>query len=85
MSTSGGTLLNTNSDLRVASSQLTQTTPKLVSGGAVTFSFLYTAPATEGSQTIYAAGLSCDNTGDEANDLWNKTSFAITRYKYDTG
>jgi hypothetical protein len=78
MSTSGGTLLNAGSDLRVASSQLTHTTAKLASGGKVTFSFLYTAPATEGSQTIYAAGLSCDNTGDEANDFWNKTSFAIT-------
>jgi hypothetical protein len=54
ISASGGALLNANSELKVSNSELTQTAAKLVSGGALTFSFLYTAPATEGSQTLSA-------------------------------
>ena len=78
ISTSGGTLLNANSDLQVISGELTQTTPKLVSGGAVAFSFLYTAPATLGNQTLSATGLSVNNTGGKGGDSWNKNTFTIT-------
>jgi hypothetical protein len=74
ISKSGGTLLNASSDLRVLNSELTQTSPKLSSGGAVTFSFLYTSPATEGNQTLYAVGLSANNTGNENGDSWNKAA-----------
>ena len=68
---STGTLAIITSDLRSASSELTQTTPKMASGGKVTFQFTYTAPATLGAQTIYATGLSANHTGDESGDLYN--------------
>jgi hypothetical protein len=71
ISATGGTLLNANSDLQVMSSELTQNSPKLVSSGSVVFSFLYTAPAATGNQTIRAVGLSVNNNGGTSGDAWN--------------
>jgi hypothetical protein len=55
----------------VISGELTHTAPKLSASSAVTFSFLYTAPATTGNQTISAVGLSDNNTGGTSGDAWN--------------
>ena len=71
ISATGGTLLNANSDLQVISGELTHVSPKSVSSGAVTFSFLYTAPATTGNQTIRAVGLSANNNSGSSGDAWN--------------
>lgn len=71
ISVTGGTLLNANTDLQVISSELTHTGPKAALSGSVVFSFLYTAPATTGDQTIHAVGLSTNNNGSSSGDLWN--------------
>jgi hypothetical protein len=71
ISATGGTLLNANSDLTVMSSELTQNSPKTPTSGSVVFSFLYTAPAATGNQTLRAVGLSVNNTGGTGGDAWN--------------
>ena len=71
ISATGGTLINANSDLTVMSSELTQGSPKAPTSSSVIFSFLYTAPATTGNQTLRAVGLSVNNTGGTGGDSWN--------------
>jgi hypothetical protein len=45
----------------------------------VTFSFLYTAPAATGNQTIHAVGISVNNTGGTSGDAWNNApNFTIS-------
>jgi len=68
---SSGALAIVTSDLQLSGSELTHTAPKLASSGAVTFQFKYTAPATLGTQTLYATGLSADNNTKSSNDLYN--------------
>ena len=68
---SAGTLAIVTSDLQLSSSELTHTSPKLAASGAVTFQFKYTAPASLGTQTIYATGLSANNTGGSSGDQYN--------------
>ncbi|MFA4924427.1 MAG: choice-of-anchor V domain-containing protein, partial [Ignavibacteriaceae bacterium] len=58
-------------DLRLASSELTHQSPKTSSNGKVVFSFTYTAPAAEGSITLYANGNSVNHDGTNSNDQWN--------------
>ena len=67
---SSGTLATNDSQLKLASSELTHSSTK-AGTGSVTWSFKYTAPATAGSVTIYASGSS-------AKASINKTTFAIT-------
>ncbi|MGE5352120.1 MAG: choice-of-anchor V domain-containing protein [Acidobacteriota bacterium] len=55
---SNGTLLNSDSNLKVMNGELTQTSAKAFSGGKYTFNFKYTAPSTPGTQTLYANGVS---------------------------
>ena len=68
---SSGTLAIVTSDLKLSSSELTQTAPKLASSGSVTFQFKYTAPAAVGSAIIYATGLSANNANGSSGDLYN--------------
>ena len=62
---STGTLAPQGSDLRLDQSdgELTHVTPKAPSGNAVTFTFLYTAPATTGTTILYANGNSVNFNG----------------------
>jgi hypothetical protein len=71
IASSSGTLANSGSDLKVSGGELTHTAPKSAASGSVTFQFLYTSPATEGNQTLYAVGLSANNTGGTGGDQWN--------------
>ena len=71
IASSAGTLLNSGTDLKISSGELTHTAPKLPVSSSVTFQFLYTSPATEGNQTLYAIGLSVNNTGGTSGDAWN--------------
>jgi len=67
-----GALASGNSDLQLMSGELTHTHPKPFQSDTVSWDFLYQAPASEGMDTIFAAGLSTNNnlTPDHA-DLWN--------------
>jgi hypothetical protein len=76
---STGTLATVNSDLQVMSGELTQNSPKAPTSGSVTFQFSYTAPATSGNQTLYATGISVNNTGGTSGDSWNyATNFTVS-------
>jgi len=55
---STGTLANSDSFLKVSGSELTQPSKQTTSTGSYVFNFKYTAPATEGMQTLYATGCS---------------------------
>jgi hypothetical protein len=71
---SSGTLAPQGSDLRLDQSdgELTHVAPKAPSGSVVTFSFLYTAPASTGAVTLYANGNSVNFNGvNDAGDMWN--------------
>lgn len=60
---SSGTLSPVSSYLKSLSGELTHSTSASYSGGSVSFSFTYKAPATPGAQTIYATG--------SAKKYWN--------------
>jgi hypothetical protein len=71
---STGTLAPQGSDLRLDQSdgELTHSTPKVPSDNAVTFSFLYTAPMSTGTISLYANGNSVNFNGtNDSGDLWN--------------
>ncbi|MDR3626815.1 MAG: T9SS type A sorting domain-containing protein [Ignavibacteriaceae bacterium] len=71
---SSGTLAPQGSDLRLDQSdgELTHVAPKAPSGSAVTFTFLYTAPTSTGTITLYANGNSVNFNGvNDAGDMWN--------------
>ncbi|MFA6978269.1 MAG: choice-of-anchor V domain-containing protein [Ignavibacteriaceae bacterium] len=55
---SGGALVNIDADLKVKSSELTQPSKKVFSGGKYVFKFKLTAPATTGKVTLYATACS---------------------------
>lgn len=55
---SNGTLVNSDANLKVKSSELTQPSKKIYSGGQYVFKFKLTAPATTGKVTLYATACS---------------------------
>lgn len=63
--------LTPGAGLRLASSELTHQEPIIPSSGKVVFTFTYTAPATEGTVTLYANGNSVNLDGTNGNDQWN--------------
>lgn len=72
IATSAGTLANTDANLKVIGTELTQPSAKSFSSGSYVFTFKYTAPATTGAQTIYATGCS-------SKPQWNfATNFTVT-------
>jgi len=64
------------SGLQKINGELTHISPKAPSGGVVTFQFTYTAPAQEGTYTLYAAGNSVNGNGNNGGDEWN---FAVDK------
>ena len=73
-----GSLANVNSDLQIISGELTHVAPKLPSSGSVTFQFNYTAPASQGFDTLYANGNSVNFNGFNDGDQWNyANNFAV--------
>jgi len=67
----------TLSGLIKLSGELTHRTPKLPSGGNVSFQFLYTAPQTAGRDTFYAVGNSVNFDNSSAGDQWNHAANKI--------
>lgn len=60
-----------DSDLQKIGAELTHTSPKSPSGGAVTFSFQVTAPSQAGTAEIAATGNSVNLSGSNSGDAWN--------------
>ncbi|MDP3147968.1 MAG: choice-of-anchor V domain-containing protein [Ignavibacteria bacterium] len=58
IATSGGTLKTSDGNLKVLSSELTQPSKKVFSGGQYVFKLKLTAPATTGKVTLYATACS---------------------------
>ncbi len=67
-----------NDGLRKVGRELTQSFARAMSGGSVVFSFKYTAPATPGTDNIYAAANAVNGNGGTSGDQWNITSLPIT-------
>ncbi|QQS36268.1 MAG: T9SS type A sorting domain-containing protein [Ignavibacteriales bacterium] len=73
-----GSLANINSDLQIIGDELTHVSPKSPSGGSVTFQFQYTAPGTQGFDTLFANGNSVNFNGFNDGDQWNfADNFAV--------
>jgi len=68
---SGGTLNLTAGTLQKIGDELTHIAPLVFEASSVSFDFSYTAPATEGAETLYANGNSVNNTGGTSGDQWN--------------
>ncbi|MFZ2656785.1 MAG: PKD domain-containing protein, partial [Victivallales bacterium] len=76
VSTTAGTLAaGTGSKLSAA--EVIQSNSKNMTGGAVSWQFNWTAPAS-GTATLYASGLSTNNNGGTSGDMTAKTSRVIT-------
>lgn len=66
-----GTISPASSDLQLQNGELTHVLPKQSSNGVVIFNFTYTAPSSQGEQTIYANGNSVNFNGQNTGDQWN--------------
>ena len=82
---SDGNLLPIAGDLRKASGELTHVSPKSSSGGQVSFQFTFTAPATSGTQTLFANGNSVNFNGSNNGDQWNFAANKIINVVQPTG
>jgi len=72
IATSSGSLAPVSgSGLVLEGDELKHSSPKSPSGGAVTFSFDYTAPNSVGTQTLYATANSVNFNGNSSGDEWN--------------
>jgi hypothetical protein len=71
---SAGTLASDGGDLQLIGDELTHTSPKAPSAGAVTFQFQYTAPSNTGNQILYANGNSVNFNSSPDGDNWNFAS-----------
>lgn len=61
----------------VVQGEITHTSPARLSGGEYTFSFDWTAPAEEGTYTIFAVGNAVNGDGRSSGDDWNLTQASI--------
>ncbi|HEY3450790.1 MAG TPA: choice-of-anchor V domain-containing protein [Myxococcales bacterium] len=74
---STGTLATADALTRLASGEITQSSPKAFSGGSASWTFQWTAPATAGAATLYAAGLSSNGSGTSGDGVGSAT-LAVT-------
>lgn len=82
---SNGNLLPVSGDLRQEANELTHVSPKTPVAGQVTFQFTYTAPATVGSQTLFANGNSVNFNGTNSGDQWNFAANKVINVVQPTG
>ena len=79
IASSTGTLAIVTSDLKASSGELVHKSAKIASSGSVTFQFKFTPSSTIGNQTLYATGISCNNTGGTGGDQWNFAANKIVK------
>ena len=77
VSASGGTLA-AGSNTRLSSSEITHSSRTAMTAGTTTFEMSWTAPATEGTYTLFGAGNAVNSNGNNSGDAWNTTSTTIT-------
>jgi len=78
VSTTCGSLA-AGADTRLSSSEITHSTPAVLSSGSYTFDFTWTAPSTEGDCTLRGAGNAVNRNGASTGDSWNfATSLVLT-------
>ncbi|GDX79643.1 hypothetical protein LBMAG42_14540 [Deltaproteobacteria bacterium] len=63
VSADAGALGTTDAGAQVSSGEVTHTTPRAFVGDVATFSFEWTAPATEGTYTLFGCGVAADGDG----------------------
>lgn len=63
---------------QLSANEITHTGTEAMAGGAFTFSFSWTAPASPGTCTLYGAGNAVDGNRGDSGDAWNTTSIQIT-------
>lgn len=73
-----GLLIGGRDDTQIVNDELTHTSPKAFSGDAVVFDFSWTAPNANESFTMYAAGISANDSGTPLDDGLGTTSLDIT-------
>lgn len=79
VSTTAGTLGVIDIGTQLLSGEITHDNPRAAAtDGSVTFTFQWTAPATPGSATLYAAGNSVDLSGSSGGDRAGTTSKIVT-------
>lgn len=72
-----GQLIADDIETQVLQDQITHTGPKVFDQGQVSFSFEWVPPIQPSQETIYAAGISADNSGNNAGDAMNQHAHAI--------
>lgn len=73
-----GQLAAQGTDTYVNASQITHRSPKPFNEGSATFGFNWTAPTEPGSVTLYAAGISANNSGTTSGDSTGTGQKVIT-------
>ncbi len=71
--------------LQKSDGELTHTEPVTFKGSVVTFTFFYTAPDIEGTDTIYANGNSVDGNNTFGGDQWNYAPNKVVVVQYPPG
>ncbi len=85
IATRRGTLGAVTSGTRVQSGEITHNDNLLMSNGAVTVQFNYTAPATIGLDTIWSVGIATNTGGNSSGDEWNWSANKSLYVKLATG
>lgn len=67
----------TQASTTASGGELRHTTPALMSGGSVSFTFDWTAPSASASTLVifHVAGNAVNNTGNQNGDHWSTTNF----------
>lgn len=85
VATRRGSLGAVTSGTRLQSGEITHNDNLLMSNGAVTVQFSYTAPATIGLDTIWAVGIATNTSGSSSGDEWNWSANRSLYVKLATG
>lgn len=67
-----------NVSTRMQAFEITHNQPQLFAGGSSRFTFQLTAPATPGPLTLYAVGLSSNNSGSNSGDTYAARTMTVT-------
>ncbi len=71
IATRRGTLAAVTAGTRVSSGEIVHNDNLTMTSGTVTIQFNYTAPSTEGPDTLWATGLATNSSGSQSGDEWN--------------
>ncbi len=78
VSANGGTLTATMAGTKMSGADVVHSAPRAVSSGSASFTFSWTAPASNGTYTIYAAGLSSNNGNNDSGDGTARTTLTVS-------